>query len=246
MQWGSRGYPRAVPPRPRLRGMSVRALAFAGNAAHGLSQRLAAAGGSPTLAGDRWIEWSFCMARLAETPGRTLDFGADVGFLALAAAQRGHEVVALDRLAVVPAFHHERVEFLQADVLDRPLHGQTFDQILNCSSVEHVGLAGRYGSTDRADGDLEAMTIMREALKPEGRMVMTVPVGRDLVCAPVHRIYGIDRLPRLLAGYAVEEQQFWQKRPGRSIWEQTDRETALATQGSASYYALGLFVLTRS
>ena len=226
--------------------MSVRALAFAGNAAHGLSQRLAAAGGSPTLTGDRWIEWSFCMARLAETPGRTLDFGADVGFLALAAAQRGHEVVALDRLAVVPAFHHERVEFLQADILDRPFRGQTFDQILNCSSVEHVGLAGRYGSTERVDGDLEAMTIMRETLTPKGRMVMTVPVGQDLVCPPLHRIYGIDRLPRLLAGYAVEEQQFWRKRPGRSIWEQTDRETALATQGSASYYALGLFVLTSS
>jgi hypothetical protein len=45
--------------------------------------------------------------------GRTLDFGPDVGFLALAAAQRGHEVVALDQLAVVPAFHHERVGFLQ-------------------------------------------------------------------------------------------------------------------------------------
>jgi len=74
---------------------------------------------------------------------------------------------------------------------------------------------------------------------------MTVPVGQDLVCSPLHRIYGLDRLPRLLDGYGVEEQQFWQKRPGRSIWEQTDREAALATQGSASFYALGLFVLTR-
>jgi hypothetical protein len=87
---------------------------------------------------------------------------------------------------------------------------------------------------------------MREVLRPEGRMVMTVPVGQDLVCPPLHRIYGIERLPRLLAGYAIEEQQFWWKRPRRSTWEQTDRETALATQGSASFYALGLFVLTRS
>ena len=128
-------------------------MAFGGSPLPGtppfLSQRLAT-GGSATLAGDRWVEWSFCMARLAEGPGRTLDFGADVGFLSLAAAQRGHVVVALDRLALAPAFHHERVEFLQADILDRPLSGQEFDQILNCSSVEHVGLAGRYESTDRA------------------------------------------------------------------------------------------------
>jgi hypothetical protein len=90
------------------------------------------------------------------------------------------------------------------------------------------------------------MTITREALTPQGRMMMTLPVGQDLVCPPLHRIYGIDRLPRLLAGCAVEEQQFWRKPPRRSIWEQTDRETALATQGSASYYARRPFVLTRS
>jgi SAM-dependent methyltransferase len=232
-------------PLQSVREYGVRGLAFAGNAAHFLSQRLATAGGGATLAGDRWVEWSFCMARLAEGPGRTLDFGADVGFLSLAAAQRGHNVVALDRLALTPAFQHERVEFRQADMLDRPLSGQEFDQILNCSSVEHVGLAGRYDSTDRADGDLEAMAIMREALAPEGRMVMTIPVGQDLVCSPLHRIYGADRLPRLLAGYTVQEQQFWHKRPG-GFWEQTDRETALCTQGSASFYSLGLYVLTRS
>jgi hypothetical protein len=96
------------------------------------------------------------------------------------------------------------------------------------------------------DGDLEAMAIMREALAPEGRMVMTVPVGRDLVCPPWHRIYGVDRLPSLLAGYEVREQQFWRKPPRHATWGQTDRETALATQGSESFYALGLFVLTHS
>jgi hypothetical protein len=57
-------------------------------------------------------------------------------------------------------------------------------------------------------------------------MVMTVPVGQDLVCPPLHRIYGIERLPRLLAGYAIEEQQFWWKRPRRSTWEQTERDGA--------------------
>ena len=146
---------------------------------------LAADDGRPTLAGDRWVEWSFCFARLADGPGRTLDFGADIGFLSLAAAQRGHDVVALDRVQIRPGYHHERVEFRHADILDRPLEGERFDQILNCSSVEHVGLAGRYDSTDAPDGDLEAMAIMREALEPGGRMVMTIPVGRDLVCPPL-------------------------------------------------------------
>jgi SAM-dependent methyltransferase len=243
MRAKGRRYPSAVPAARSLRKRGSWAFGVAGNLAHMASQRLAADNGRPTLAGDRWVEWSFCFARLEDGPGRTLDFGADVGFLSLAAAQRGHKVVALDRVKITPDYRHERVEFRQGDILERPLAGESFDQILNCSSVEHVGLAGRYDSSDVPDGDLQAMAIMRETLKHGGRMVMTIPVGRDLVCPPLHRIYGAERLPRLLDGYTVEEEQYWRK---DAAWEPTDRETALSTPGSESFYSLGLFVLGRS
>jgi SAM-dependent methyltransferase len=160
----------------------------------------------------------------------------------LAAAQRGHDVVALDRLPPALDYVHPNVRAVQADILERPLADCRFDQIVNCSSVEHVGLAGRYGSGDRPEGDLEAMAILRDLLAPSGRMLLTVPVGQDLVCPPLHRIYGSQRLPRLLEGYEVEEEQYWAK---GSAWERTDREEALATRGSRSFYSLGLFVLGR-
>ena len=44
--------------------------------------------------------------------------------------------------------------------------------------------------------------------------------------------------------YRIEEEQFWAKTG--SAWRETGRETALQTQGSASFYALGLFVLAGS
>jgi len=53
------------------------------------------------------------------------------------------------------------------------------------------------------DGDLDAMGILRELLAPGGRMILTIPVGRDQICGPYHRIYGEDRLPRLLDGFGV-------------------------------------------
>jgi len=198
----------------------------------------------PDLAGDRWVEWSFVMARLAEGAGRTLDFGADIGFLSLAAAQRGHDVVALDRLPSALDYRHGRVRHVQADILDKPLAEETFDQIINCSSVEHVGLGGRYGSGEASDGDLEAMSVLRDRLALDGRMLLTVPVGRDGIFAPVHRVYGAERLPRLLAGFTPVEEQFWVKRDG--AWQQTDRAVALDVVGSERFYALGLFVLTRA
>jgi len=209
-----------------------------GNAA----RKMRSADGAISLAGDRWVEWSFCFARMADGPGRTLDFGADIGFLSLAAAQRGHDVVAFDRLPSSLDYDHPNVTHVQADILAHDFGAERFDQIVNCSSVEHVGLGGRYGSSDAPDGDIDAMGRMRELLAPGGRMILTIPVGRDGVYAPQHRVYGPERLPRLLGGYAVSEEQYWTKQ-GRH-WRQDTREAALDVQGSAAFYALGLFVLT--
>lgn len=217
-------------------------MAMSGDVAHTISRRMRA-GDSPSLDGDRWVEWSFCFARMAEGEGTTLDFGADIGVLALGAAQRGHQVTALDLVAPPPNTRHPRIDYERADILDAPLGDRTFDQIINCSSIEHVGLPGRYTSTDRPDGDLEAMAILRRALTPDGAMILTIPVGQDMVCPPLHRIYGAERLPRLLDGYEVREEQFWTR--DREAWSQSDRATALATPGSRSFYALGLFVLAR-
>jgi hypothetical protein len=231
--------------RDRVRHRSGWALNVAGNVAIQASRRIAERDGA-TLIGDRWIEWSFCLARMADGPGTTLDFGADVGFLSLAAAQRQHDVVALDRMPPALDYRHPRVTALQADILDRPLEGRQFDQIINCSSVEHVGLAGRYGSFDDADGDLKAMAIMRDLLDADGRMIVTIPVGRDLVCAPLHRIYGHERLPRLLEGFSVQEAQYWRRDPAASAWLEVDRDDALQTKGSEWFYALALLVLKRT
>jgi SAM-dependent methyltransferase len=225
----------------RFRRGSSRALKLAAMAADLASTRIAPASGVPSLAGDRDLEWTFCQARLADGPGRTLDFGADTGVLSLAAAHRGHDVVALDRLDVQGPVEHPRVRRVVADILDRPLAGERFDQVVNCSSVEHVGLAGRYDSTDAPDGDLEAMAVLADLLEPGGRHILTVPVGQDLVCAPQHRIYGERRLPRLLERYEVVEEQFWHK--AGTAWRPTERAVALATGGSSSFYSLGLFVL---
>lgn len=223
-----------------LRGRSSYALEIAGDIALRASRRVAATTDAPSLEGDRWVEWSFCMARMTDGPGRTMDFGADIGFLSLAAAQRGHDVTALDREPSSLQYRHPRVTHVRSDILAwEP--GEPFDQIVNCSSVEHVGLAGRYGSYEESDGDIRAMERMSGMLNPGGRMILTIPVGRDLVVPPQHRIYGEERLPRLIKHFETVEEQYWRK--AATHWEQCDRATALATQGSRSFYSLGLFVL---
>lgn len=204
----------------------------------------------PNIVGDRAVEWSWVISQMPPGPGEALDLGPEGSHLSLVAAQRGFNVIALDLQPVHRLYRHPRLQFVQGDILKPSLPKEHFDLIINCSTVEHVGLAGRYGVAEsRPDGDLEAMVRLRELMKPGGAMLLTIPVGQDEVFAPFCRVYGTRRLPRLLEGYTVEEEAFWVK-DSQNRWVLSDREIALNFKASAGsddplqcIYALGCFVL---
>ena len=197
------------------------------------------------LCGDRDLEWSFVASQLPYGPGDALDFGCDGTCLSLIAARRGFKVLAIDLERHALPWQHPNREFVQGDVLELTLPHAKFDLVINCSSVEHVGLAGRYGvSEERSDGDLEAMRRLRELMKPGAVQLLTVPLGRDNVFRPWHRVYGEKRLPALLEGYEVMRAEFWRKSQERG-WAACDREEALSFKAERTIYALGCFVLRR-
>jgi SAM-dependent methyltransferase len=205
---------------------------------------------SANLLGDRDIEWSWIASHIPPGPGEALDFGNGGGSLGLMVAQHGFKVTAVDLEPVHWYYVHPQLRFIQGDILELSLPREHFDLIINCSTVEHVGVAGRYGVTeDQPDGDLAAMVRLRDLTKPGGLMLLTIPVGQDAVFAPMCRVYGQERLPRLLDGYIVEQESFWIK-DQENRWAPCDKETALNFEASAgswsplqNVYALGGFVL---
>jgi SAM-dependent methyltransferase len=204
------------------------------------------------LSGDRDIEWSFIASRIKAGPGEALDFGCYSGNLSILAAQYGYRVVGVDLEPHRFPFQDPNVEFVRGDVNKLELPLEKFDLILNCSTIEHVGLAGRYGiAAEETNGDLAAMRKLQTLMKASGRMLLTLPCGQDAVMAPWHRVYGRQRLPLLLEGYKIEEQQFWVKQKDNR-WMQSDRETALSfpptghpTVAVYCSYALACFVLRK-
>jgi Caenorhabditis protein of unknown function, DUF268 len=205
------------------------------------------------LSGDREVEWSFIISRLPQGPGQALDFGASFGNLSIAAARRGLRVLAIDLEPERFPWKHQNVDFLCADLLKAELPEKSFDVIMNCSAVEHVGLRGRYGvAVEESDGDLAAMRKFRDLLKLSGTMLMTIPCGQDAAIAPWHRVYGPQRLPKLLAGFDVKEEEYWSK-PSENRWQLSSKESALAyaptghpTDPTLCSYAIGCFVLARN
>ncbi|MGB7283457.1 MAG: class I SAM-dependent methyltransferase [Candidatus Acidiferrum sp.] len=203
--------------------------------------------------GERNVEWAFLSTEMPNGPGEAIEFGCEQGYMSLLAAQKGFHVLANDLQEQSFTWEHPNVEFKQGDFLKLELPHDHFDLAINCSSVEHVGVAGRYGITvDESDGDLEVMKKLAEILKPGGRLIMTAPCGRDAVMAPWCRVYGRERLPRLFAFFALSEEEYWIKN-GQNRWIATERETALDYQPlnnpadpHGCTYALGCFILSKS
>ena len=231
-----------------LRQLKRRLVAYSKTSGFPLQPRQA----TRNLLGDRDIEWSWIASQLPSGPGEALDFGPGGSYLALIAAQRGFNLTAVDLEPVDWPYVHPQLRFIQGDILTLPLPIEQFDLIINCSVVEHVGLEGRYGvSEGHRDGDLEAMARLWQLMKPDARMLLTIPVGRDALFAPLCRVYGQQRLPRLLDGYQVEREVYWMK-DEQNCWVPCRREEALSFEASAgswdplqNVYALGCFVLRR-
>jgi len=204
------------------------------------------------IGGERNVEWSFLSAEMPSGPGEALEFGCENGYMSLVAAEKGYHVLANDLEEQSFSWSHPSVEFRKGDFLTLPLPASHFDLLINCSSVEHVGVPGRYGiSSKQENGDIEVMNRFAEVLKPGGMLMMTAPCGRDAVMAPWCRVYGPDRLPKLFSRFEVVKENYWIKSVNNQ-WVRCERASALDFQpvqdlsnphGCA--YTLGGFILRK-
>ncbi|MCX7651722.1 MAG: DUF268 domain-containing protein [Bacteroidia bacterium] len=186
--------------------------------------------------------------------GRALDFGCASSYVPLILGRWDYEVVALDRESVNHLWTFSKIRVIQGDILeDTFAWNDYFDLVTNISSVEHVGLSGRYGvEKDTPDGDLIAMTKLRDWLKKDGIMLLTIPVGKDEVFAPLARVYGEKRLPLLLKGFSILHEEYWAKISSDNRWYLVERDLALTYHADVrswrpdqNIYALGCFVLKK-
>jgi hypothetical protein len=204
------------------------------------------------LLGDREVEWSWVIGRIPKNPGIVLDFGPATSFTPLAALMKGaDEVIAVDQIPNLQNeinFSSSKLQFMQMDLLENEsfveLSKLKIDLIINCSSIEHVGLSGRYGSKESSNGDIDVMRNFKALMlkQKKSKMILTIPIGQDKICKPFHRIYGLERLPKLLEGFTVLEEEYFSKESSKQ-WHIVDKEIALSTIGASNFYSIGLFVL---
>jgi len=202
------------------------------------------------IQGSSIIEENWAIKHIGRPPKKILDFGSGPkAQFAKQLAQKGFEVFCLDQRPCEIEEKIPNLTYIQGDIL--LIWNKikiTFDVILNISTIEHVGLEGRYNSRNVPDGDLEAMKLLGELLSDGGVHILSVPVGIDAVIAPFHRVYGENRLPKLLKNWDVKKEQYWIK-DSNNEWILSSKDIALKEIPTGPerphYYALGLFLLTK-
>jgi hypothetical protein len=201
-----------------------------------------------TLAGDRGVEWGYARERLPRGSGWVLDLGPmPDAQMSMFAIEQGYDVIAVGMESLDVA--HERLTYIRQDFLTVQLELK-FDYVLNVSTIEHFGL-GRYTDPVGPDFDLKAMAKLRGLMESGGVQLLTCPVGRDAVIGHWHRVYGEERLPRLLEGYRVKEELYWAKTANDREWVSVPKAAALAEEPGRPpvdnmielSYALGCFTL---
>lgn len=205
--------------------------------------RKVAAPPPPNLVGDRNVEYTWIATKMPHGPGTALEVGCGSSYMGLLAARRGFCVLAIDVAEVQWPYSHPNLSFLRGDVLELDLEPESFDLMINCSTLEHIGL-GRYGDQVHEEGDLRAMQRLNRFLRATGFMLLTIPVGKDANFPQLHRVYGRRRLPAVLEGYRISDCEYWVK-DANNRWVQAPEELALDQVSKPTYYGIGCFLLTK-
>lgn len=143
-------------------------------------------------------------AALATAPARTappadlLDLGCGMGGFAVAAAQRGFTVVALDyhpaycAITAVRAEHHAlRLPVAAAAGEHLPLPAAQFDLVTCLDVLEHV------------QQPAALLAELARVLRPDGRVLITA-INRYALKDPHYHLWGINWLPRAWASAVID------------------------------------------
>lgn len=181
--------------------------------------------------GARTVEYAFIINKMSPMQkGKALDVGcvARNNLLPQVLTGFGWEVWGIDIrpfTVKLPNFH-----FAPGDVTNTTFADGFFDCIYAVSTIEHIGLAGRYGVTeDDLSGDTRVLKEIERILCPGGILLVTMPYGKRKVIPPLERIYDREQLQELFSDWQVKEQVYYAP-DTEGCWCQVPEEVAAKVQ----------------
>lgn len=165
----------------------------------------------------RTHEYGFVMSRLAilsqaKPKGALIDIGctARVNPIPAFMCDLGWWVIGLDIREY--QYQHPLFVYMKTDIVTMPIADIQADAIVLLSTLEHLGMAGRYGIKDNLNpADKMAIDNCYSLLKPDGVLLLTVPYvdNGSYYIRDNMRVYDHERLVYLF------NEKYWHK---KSCW----------------------------
>ena len=161
----------------------------------------------PLKPSDRYIEYNFAIKHIQGE--KVLDVGCAGSLFPLMLSAFGYCTWGLDirEYAITNKLSFPKFTFIKEDIKKAKLPYGFFDTITSISTIEHIGISGRYGEKDDDRGDLKAVDRMKSLLKKGGVLILTFPCGQNKVIKPYCRIY--DSIYDFTKDMIVEETEFY-------------------------------------
>jgi SAM-dependent methyltransferase len=158
------------------------------------------------------VEYPFVLRELNLKSGRVLDVGctSPYNIIPLVLADQGLEVWGID--VRIFKIRHPNFKFIKGDIRKTSFPNSYFERIIAISTIEHIGLRGRYSTEQDLAGDRKAILEMTRILKKGGFILMTIPFGRAKIVDASHRVYDSERLQYLVKDLvSIDKREFYIK-----------------------------------
>ena len=195
----------------------------------------------------RIIEYAFVIEKLAKLPlGKVRDVGrtARLNFLPAALIALGWEVWGIDLREF--KFKHPNFHLILGNIGKTDFPDNYFDAVYAVSTLEHIGLSGRYG-VNKEDLHADAKTVKEIAriLRPGGKLLCTVPYGREVkIIKSLQRIYDNKSLEKLFDNWKRNDIS-WYSRKTDGYWTSLSDKEATEVENPQGESALALLELIK-
>jgi hypothetical protein len=175
------------------------------------------AGDPQVVISEQVVENAMVLRSIPPEAVTVLDFGGVESLLPMMLAALGHRVTVWDRRPY--AFAHPLLSSVRQDLFgELPTGLGPFDVVISVSTIEHLGL-GSYGDVVMEDADVKGVAVLWSLVRPGGRLIVTVPVGRAAV-HPGFRVYDGARLRRVFPHPGAVH--YFRKRGRDGVWQRVE------------------------
>ena len=85
---------------------------------------------------------------------------------------------------------------IAGDILNLPFESSSTSSLSCLHVIEHIGL-GRYGDPIDPEGSIKAALELQRILAPNGKLYLSVPIGRERICFNAHRVHAPSTVAKL-------------------------------------------------